>query len=295
MTTTPNENERLDWHRLFGIAVTLHFADYPLDIELEKEMAIKSQLLDVLVIKKSDEPIEGPLPDGLEQLAQYNLLTYKSLREPLDDWVLKELTGHYVNCRKLMSPSLDNLLPEEKFGLFAITTRFPRKLVRQSGQNWLRIKKGVYQVTRGSDVIRVIVLKEIPKAPRNTIWQLFSTQPEKVQDAIDHYSKAGTEINTIINEMFDKYNLEGINMPYTLQDFRKDYVRAALDSLTVEERLAGLPPEQVLPHYKPEERLVGLRPEGILAGLKPADREWLAKLLDTKQDAESDADASDSE
>ena len=53
-----------DWHRLFGIAVTLHFKEHPLYIELhlssevgEKEMAIKRQILDVLIMKKGDGPL----------------------------------------------------------------------------------------------------------------------------------------------------------------------------------------------------------------------------------------------
>jgi formylglycine-generating enzyme required for sulfatase activity len=46
----------------------------------------------------------GRLRDGLDNLAGHNLLTYKSLREPLDDWALQELTGHYVNYRKQASP-----------------------------------------------------------------------------------------------------------------------------------------------------------------------------------------------
>jgi hypothetical protein len=44
------------------------------------------------------------------------------LREPFDDWALKELTGHYVNYRKQISLSLDNLLPEEQFRLYGICT-----------------------------------------------------------------------------------------------------------------------------------------------------------------------------
>jgi len=40
------------------------------------------------------------LPDGLDNLADYNLVTLKSFREALDDWALKELTEHYVNYRK---------------------------------------------------------------------------------------------------------------------------------------------------------------------------------------------------
>ncbi|MEN8219945.1 MAG: hypothetical protein ABFS56_27070 [Pseudomonadota bacterium] len=33
------------------------------------------------------------------------------MREPLDVWAIEELIGHYVNYRKQMSPSLDDLLP----------------------------------------------------------------------------------------------------------------------------------------------------------------------------------------
>ena len=52
-----------DWHRLFGIAVTLHFKEDPLYIELEKEMAIKRQILDVLIMKKGDGPLPERMPD----------------------------------------------------------------------------------------------------------------------------------------------------------------------------------------------------------------------------------------
>ncbi len=173
----------IDWHRLLGIALILHFADYPLIIELEKEMAIKRQILDVLIMKKGDGPFPGRMPDGLEDLAPYNLLTYKSMRETLDDWVLKELTGHFVNYSKVISPSMDQLLPQEQFGLFAVSTRYPQKLANQIGRDFKKLQEGVYQAKRGTDLIRVIVLKEIPKAEHNLVWQLFSAQQEKVQDA----------------------------------------------------------------------------------------------------------------
>ena len=163
-----------DWHRLFGIAVTLHFKEYPLYIELEKEMAIKRQILDVLIMKKGDGALPERMPDGLEDLAQYNLLTYKSLREPLDDWVLQELTGHYVNYRKVISPSMKKLfrwttepVPREQFRLFAVSTRYPQKLANELGRNFKKLQEGVYQAMRGTNLIRVIVLREIPKAEHN--------------------------------------------------------------------------------------------------------------------------------
>lgn len=51
-------------------------------------------------------------------------------------------------------------------------------------------------------------------------------------------------------------------MPYTMEDFRRDYVREHLKELTPKERLEGL---------SPEERLKGLSPkviEGILKKMK---------------------------
>ena len=43
------------------------------------------------------------LPDGLENLRKYNLLTYKSIHEPLDSWAIDELISYYVLYRKIIS------------------------------------------------------------------------------------------------------------------------------------------------------------------------------------------------
>jgi hypothetical protein len=42
----------------------------------------------------------------------------------LDDWALKELTGHYVNYRKQVSPR-GELLPQHSFRLYAVCARHP--------------------------------------------------------------------------------------------------------------------------------------------------------------------------
>jgi hypothetical protein len=43
-------------------------------------------------------------------------------------------------------------------------------------------------------------------------------------------------------------------MPYTMADFRRDYVKEHLKDLTSEERLAGLPPEELLAGLSPEQK-----------------------------------------
>ena len=67
-------------------------------------------------------------------------------------------------------------------------------------------------------------------------------------------------------------------MAYTMEDFRRNYVKKHFAHLTPEEQreaLERLPPEQrrqVVQSVPPEERLAGLPPEERLAGLPPEER-----------------------
>src|SRR5947209_13572012 len=46
----------MDWHRLFGLILTDFFADSPFVVELEKDLALKKQLLDVVVLRREGVP-----------------------------------------------------------------------------------------------------------------------------------------------------------------------------------------------------------------------------------------------
>ncbi len=209
----------------------------------------------MVILRRGPGEFAGRLPDGLEHLADHNLLSYKSLREPLDDWSLKELTGHYVNYRKLVSPK--ELLPEASFQLFGVCTRFPQKLAGQ-----MRLEPshpGVYLLQRGTDRVVVIVLSEIAHEEHNSLWHLFSAVPEVVRFGAAHYRPHLADMSGAVNKLFKRYELEGIAMPYTFEDFRREY----LAELSPEERLAGL---------SPDERLKGLSPEQIKAYLTKLER-----------------------
>ena len=112
--------ERIDWHRMFGLLLTDFFTGSSYVVEMEKDLSIMQQRLDVVVVRKGSEELAEPLFDGMEDLVPHSLITFKSFHEALDDWSLKELTGHYVNYRKQVSKSLDNLLPEEELRLYAV-------------------------------------------------------------------------------------------------------------------------------------------------------------------------------
>jgi hypothetical protein len=78
-------------------------------------------------------------------------------------------------------------------------------------------------------------------------------------------------MSTIFNRLYQNYELEGISMPYTIEDFRRDAARKILEELSPEERheiAKRLPPEERLRGLSPEERLRGLSEEEIEAYLK---------------------------
>ena len=75
----------MNWHRLFGLLLTDFFAGSPSIVELEKDLSMKKQLLDVVILRKGQGRFAGRLPDGLDNLTTHNLITFKSHQEALDD------------------------------------------------------------------------------------------------------------------------------------------------------------------------------------------------------------------
>ena len=136
-----------DWHRLFGLLLTDYFTGSPFRVEIEADLSLQRQFLDVLILRRFAGAFADRLPDGMEDLAPHNLVTFKSHREWLYDWVMKELIGHYVAYRKLVSRTPTELLPEDQFRLYAVTARFPSVLSRQVP--WHERGPGVYDCQWG--------------------------------------------------------------------------------------------------------------------------------------------------
>src|SRR5258707_117500 len=154
-----------DWHRLFGLLLTDFFSGSPFAVEVERDLSVQQQLLDIVIVRRGRGRFAIRLPDGLEGLRAHNLVTFKSHREALGDWSIKELVGHYVAYRKFVSKSTSDLLAEKEFGPYAVTARFPLKLSNQVP--WQKHQPGVYDCQWGSDTIRVIVVGELAREAHN--------------------------------------------------------------------------------------------------------------------------------
>jgi hypothetical protein len=89
--------------------------------------------------------------------------------------------------------------------------------------------------------------------------------------ATHRYSDFTGESSTIVNQLINKYKEEGWNMPYTMQDFKRDVVRTHLGSLSTEEVLKLYSTEEVLKQYSPEEVLKLYSTEEVLKQYSPEE------------------------
>jgi hypothetical protein len=265
-------------HRLFGLSWIDFFQDTAITVETELDLSLKQQFLDLVFIRKGPEPVPRPLPDGFEDLAAHNLLTFKSHQESFDGWALCELVGHYVNYRKQFSPSLQELLPESDFRLFAVCARYPHNLAQQV--TLASVREGVYETRLVTMLARIIVMNQLPREEHNAMLHLFSAREELLLYGQEHYRPHSPETSTLLYELFKAYS-EDSNMPDKLQEFVRQSIDQLLKSLPPEERLKGLLPEERLKGLPPEERLKGLSADEVVKALPPETLEELARRFKT--------------
>ena len=213
-------DEYRQWHRLFGMSLVDLFAGSPVEVEIEKDLSLKQQFLDVVVVRKSAAPLPFRLPDGFDELAPHNLISFKSHREALDAWALDEFVGHYVNYRKQVSPSMADLLPEADFKRFAVCVRFPRAL---EGRCELEpLQAGVYRAKHFSGEVRVVVVQELPRESQNALLHLFSSRQDAVRYGASQYRPQSRETSTFLWKLLEQYGVEGTPMPFTVEQFNRE-------------------------------------------------------------------------
>ena len=265
-------NTNIPWHRLFGIALIDLFEKTDYLVELEKDLSIKQQYLDIAIIRQQGDQLPHPLPDGLDNLRPHNLLTYKSLHESMNAWAIEELIGHYTNYRKISSPDLKkHLLPEDHFQLYAISTRYPAKLLKDP-KHFKKQQAGVMDLHWGHRTIRLIILSQLPETPQNAFWQLFAGIKDKFRYGRACYLWNDPNQQTILNQLDFLYDIESDEMPYTKEDFQREFTEQHLHLLSPEQLLDRLSPEQLLERLSPEQLLDRLSTEQRLKDLSPEQR-----------------------
>src|SRR5260221_8437435 len=139
-----------------------------------------------------------------------------------------------VNYRKYVSPDLDHLLPEDHFRLLAASMQFPRQLANRVALQ--PQGPGAYDVIWGTDTIRIPVLREMPEAEQNVVWNLFSGDQNRIATAFQRLQPQLASWSSLLNKLLRNYGLEGMAMPYTMEDFKREAAEELLNELTPEQR-----------------------------------------------------------
>jgi hypothetical protein len=245
---TSDKSIPIPWHRLFGLLLSDYLEGTPFTVELEMDLSHHKQLLDVIVVRKRPGELLIPMPDGLTDLVDHNLISFKSFREPLDDWALKELTGHYVNYRKQTSLK-GELRPETDYHLYAVCARSPRELLKVVQHQ--KIQEGVYDCYRGTDRIRVVVAGELALQEKNALIHLFSAVEQRIQYGREHYHLQSSEMSSLVDVLLEGYLQGSTEVPYTIKDLERDLVQQ-LSQPTKLELISQFSPEQVLSTMSPK-------------------------------------------
>jgi hypothetical protein len=286
-------SEPVPWHRLFEVVWWDLCRGSALDAEAEHDLSLKQQFLDLTLIRKRPGPLPEPLPDGFEDLADFNAVTFKSSEEALDWWALCELIGHFVNLRKQSSSSMKELLPSSAFRLFAVSVRYPRDLAGEV--ELTEIRPGVYDLHVLTLRIRIIVVHRLPMEAQNAMLLWMSDDSERKRYGTLNYRPRSEETTTTLSQ-YILAQREDSEMANKIEEFIRQQnekllskmleerlkelpVEERLKGLPAEERLKGLPAEERLKGLPAEERLKGLSAEEVMQALPPEVLEALAQRL----------------
>jgi hypothetical protein len=98
--------------------------------------------------------------------------------------------------------------------------------------------------------------------------QFFSASQEQWEYAKSHYQQKSQETSSLIRDLWNLYSEEGVAMPYTMEDYKRDLKERVLKEFTPELK------EQVLKEFTPEDKervLKELTVKEKLKGLSPQE------------------------
>jgi len=88
---------------------------------------------------------------------------------------------------------------------------------------------------------------------QNALWQLFSGDYAVGFEYGDAYYKwHDPEEKSLLNQLYLLYLKEGVKMPETNEDFRRECTMPFIESLPIEMRLKNIPPEKIFKPFSPE-------------------------------------------
>gem|GEM_PF-2551653 len=114
--------------------------------------------------------------------------------------------SHYVIYRKKLSDQ-GTPTPESAFRFYAVSTHHPWKWLQQVTRERKHAESSMFL---GEPYrIRLLVLRDLPEAPTNIPWQIFSDQVERVRSGLQNYHWHREEARSMIHQFAQHYHFGG--------------------------------------------------------------------------------------
>lgn len=275
--TSPTETrtEQTDWHRILGVLFYDAFEGTSFDVKVEFDVAVTPKMVDIVVqAKKGNLPFAPVVADGIEELREHNLFTFKSHQETFTAKTLEELVGYYSGYLKTLAPLKKKELDRDLVRLFAISTRRPSDVLDNPKIPSKEIHDGVYDLEYGVTPMRLIVINELEHRRENANLLLFSNIKGNVQYGMKEHQLGESKYKSLIARLLNRYEEEGdeemANLLNPTEDDaieiwaqRESARKKFLKKVSTEDRLEGIPAEKCLEGVTDDDILKKFTPEHL--------------------------------
>lgn len=286
-TTEPASSESTHWHLILGMLLKALLEAVGITVQMEAPVTRKPLKLDILLIRHAEPgwtaEQQARLPDGIRQRREPNILCEFKYTESVNRDALVQALNYETLYR------LGNELPERAIATFVVSGKTPsRKFLTEYGYVPSELP-GIYRTpTAGWSRVELLVLNELQNEPYNAFFKCFASRKTARKAAfalLEHLDgsmgpAAVWEIVAGLRSLFAEAEEETMTTvtvtPEYVQSLGAGIRRMIVNTLTPEERLAGVAPKELLERLTPKERLEGLAPKERLEGLAP--EELLANL-----------------
>jgi len=272
---------RTHWHRLLGKLLELLLTPVGITVQVDFPLMSEPPRADILLLRRLTrywtEAQLAYLADGLRATTASHILLELKYTESLTAERIEKVHGYDIFYRTTQE------LGAAELASFILSAKTPHtSLLRQFGYEptqWAGVYHSPYPMVERVDLI---VLNELEPVPYNLYFKLFASQKGEKKKAFDLLGqleqlsqKLWSYFVGLKRVMLPPKGVEEMSVEITpeyVMEMGSKMRKALLKSYTIEERLLGLKPEEILTRYKPEERLLGLKPEEILTRYNPEER-----------------------
>ncbi len=281
MPNEPPPSEPTAWHLILGMLLKALLETVGITVQLEVPVTRNPQKIDILLLRRTGRGWTPEqfvrLPDGIRQRSEPNILCEFKYTESVNLDVLVQALQYEAHYRH------GNGIKQAAIATFVVSAKTPQaEFLIEYGYAPSELP-GVYRSRiAGWRRVELLVLNELSTEPYNAFFKCFASRKAARKAAfslLEHLDGSlgpatVWEIVAGLRSLFaevEERTMNPINItPEYVQSLGAGIRRMIVNTLTPEERLAGLAPQERLAGLAPQERLAGLTPEELLATLEPA-------------------------